>query len=95
MTNQKYNFSPDIIYYYKDTGLSVSYKPNCIHDFNQEIYNIHLFYQENTTKVHKDILIEQHDRLQKQIDAMNIVIEGLNKKVDHYEEIIIPAEKNY
>lgn len=54
MTNQKYNFSPDIIYYYKDTGLSVSYKPNCIHDFNQEIYNIHLFIkkiQQKFTKI--------------------------------------------
>lgn len=54
---------------------------------------VHLFYQENTAEARKDILIEQRDRLQKQIDAMNIVIERLNKKVDRYEEIIIPAEK--
>jgi hypothetical protein len=51
------------------------------------------FIKKNTAEARKDILIEQRDRLQKQIDAMNIVIERLNKKVDRYEEIIIPAEK--
>ncbi|WP_287777635.1 hypothetical protein [Megamonas sp.] len=54
---------------------------------------VHLFYQENTAEARKAILVEQRDRLQKQIDTMNLVIERLNKKVDRYEEIIIPAEK--
>lgn len=56
---------------------------------------IKLFYQEGTAEARKAILVEQRDRLQKQIDTMNLVIERLNKKVDRYEEIIIPAEKNY
>ena len=56
---------------------------------------IKLFYQEGTVEARKAILVEQRDRLQKQIDTMNLVIERLNKKVDRYEEIIIPAEKNY
>lgn len=54
---------------------------------------VHLFYQEGTAEARKAILVEQRDRLQKQIDTMNLVIERLNKKVDRYEEIIIPAEK--
>lgn len=54
---------------------------------------IKLFYQEGTAEARKAILVEQRDRLQKQIDTMNLVIERLNKKVDRYEEIIIPAEK--
>lgn len=54
---------------------------------------IKLFYQEGTAEARKDILIEQRDRLQKQVDTMNAVIERLNKKVNRYEEIIIPAEK--
>ncbi len=54
---------------------------------------IKLFYQEGTAEARKEILKEQRDRLQKKIDVMNLVIERLNKKVDRYEEIIIPAEK--
>lgn len=54
---------------------------------------IKLFYQEGTAEARKEILKEQRDRLQKKIDVMNLVIEHLNKKVDRYEEIIIPAEK--
>ena len=54
---------------------------------------IKLFYQEGTAEARKEILKEQRDRLQKQVDTMNLVIERLNKKVDRYEEIIIPAEK--
>lgn len=54
---------------------------------------VKLFYQENTAEARKEILIEQRDRLQKQINTMNLVIERLNKKVDRYEEIIIPAEQ--
>ena len=46
-----------------------------------------------TAEARKAILVEQRDRLQKQIDTMNLVIERLNKKVNRYEEIIIPAEK--
>ena len=105
--SQKYDLSPDTIRYYERIGLipPVPRKPNGIRDFDQESCNwiefikcmrsagVHLFYQENTAEARKDILIEQRDRLQKQIDAMNIVIERLNKKVDRYEEIIIPAEK--
>ena len=54
---------------------------------------IKLFYQEGTAEARKEILKEQRDRLQKKIDVMNLVIERLNKKVDRYEEIIIPDEK--
>ena len=54
---------------------------------------IKLFHQEGTAEARKEILKEQRDRLQKQVDTMNLVIERLNKKVDRYEEIIIPAEK--
>ena len=54
---------------------------------------IKLFCQEGTAEARKEILKEQRDRLQKKIDVMNLVIERLNKKVDRYEEIIIPAEK--
>lgn len=53
---------------------------------------IKLFYQEGTAEARKEILKEQRDRLQKQVDTMNLVIERLNKKVDRYEEIIIPEE---
>ena len=72
---------------YVRSSISVSVQIEALIDY------VHLFYQENTAEARKDILIEQRDRLQKQIDAMNIVIERLNKKVDRYEEIIIPAEK--
>lgn len=53
------------------------------------------FIKKTTAEARKAILVEQRDRLQKQIDTMNLVIERLNKKIDRYEEIIIPAEKNY
>lgn len=97
--SQKYDLSPDTIRYYERIGLipPVPRKPNGIRDTGVQIEAlidyVHLFYQENTAEARKDILIEQRDRLQKQIDTMNLVIERLNKKVDRYEEIIIPAEK--
>ena len=53
---------------------------------------IKLFHQEGTAEARKEILVEQRDRLQKQVATMNMVIERLSKKVDRYEEIIIPAE---
>ena len=51
------------------------------------------FIKENTAEARKDILIEQRDRLQKQIDAMNIVIERLNKKSRPLWRNHYPAEK--
>ena len=53
---------------------------------------IKLFHQEGTTEARKEILVEQRDRLQKQVATMNMVIERLSKKIDRYEEIIIPTE---
>ena len=53
---------------------------------------IKLFHQEGTAEARKEILVEQRDRLQKQVATMNMVVERLSKKVDRYEEIIIPAE---
>lgn len=97
--SQKYDLSPDTIRYYERIGLipPVPRKPNGIRDAGVQIEAlidyVHLFYQENTAEARKAILVEQRDRLQKQIDTMNLVIERLNKKVDRYEEIIIPAEK--
>lgn len=53
---------------------------------------VNLFFQEGTAEARKEILSEQRDRLQQQVDTMNLIIDRLSQKVARYEEIIIPAE---
>ena len=46
-----------------------------------------------TADARKQILIEQRDQLQERLQEMQATLERLNAKIEHYEEIIVPAEK--
>lgn len=55
-----------------------------------------LFQQgEATAADRKRILIEQRDRLAERLRLMSETLNRLNLKIEHYEEIIIPAEKEH
>ncbi len=55
---------------------------------------ISLFQQgDATADARKQILIEQRDQLQERLQEMQATLERLNAKIEHYEEIIVPAEK--
>lgn len=55
---------------------------------------VSLFQQgEATADARKQILIEQRDQLQERLQEMQATLERLNAKIEHYEEIIVPAEK--
>ena len=55
---------------------------------------VSLFQQgEATAEARKQILIEQRDQLLERLQEMQATLDRLNTKIEHYEEIIIPAEK--
>jgi len=55
---------------------------------------VSLFQQgDPTADARKQILIEQRDQLQERLQEMQATLERLNAKIEHYEEIIVPAEK--
>mgnify|MGYP002552453681 CR=1 FL=1 len=55
---------------------------------------VSLFQQgDATADARKQILIEQRDQLQERLQEMQATLERLNAKIEHYEEIIVPAEK--
>lgn len=52
-----------------------------------------LFQQgEATAAARKQILIEQRDRLLQQMNEMQRTLERLNKKIQNYEQALLPAE---
>ena len=52
-----------------------------------------LFQQGEATAVaRKQILIEQRDRLLQQMNEMQRTLERLNKKIQNYEQALLPAE---
>ena len=52
-----------------------------------------LFQQgESTAAARKQILIEQRDRLLQQMNEMQRTLERLNKKIQNYEQALLPAE---
>ena len=55
---------------------------------------VSLFQQgEATAEARKQILIEQRDQLLERLQEMQATLDRLNTKIEHYEEIISPAEK--
>lgn len=54
---------------------------------------IKLFEQDGTDQARRDILIEQRDRLQKQIRALQTTIDRLNYKIHHYDTLLLNTKK--
>lgn len=49
---------------------------------------IKLFGQDGTAQARRDILIEQRDRLQKQLQALQTTIDRLTYKIRHYDTLL-------
>lgn len=47
-----------------------------------------------TASARKQILIEQRSRLLRQMSEMQTTLERLNKKIQNYEQALLPAEKH-
>ena len=53
-----------------------------------------LFQQgDDTAEARKAILVEQRERLMERMADMQASLERLNQKIERYEQVIIPAEK--
>ena len=53
-----------------------------------------LFQQgDETVPARKQLLIEQRDQLNEQINLLQQTLERLNRKIDGYEQIILPVEQ--
>ena len=66
--------------YYNETLLSIFY---------QNIFGVlFLFFREGTEEARKEILIKQRAQLQEQYDQLKTIMERLDYKIAHYEEIM-------
>jgi len=55
---------------------------------------VSLFQQgESTRNARKELLIEQRDLLAKRMNDMRQSLEKLNSKIDHYDEVLAPRER--
>ncbi|MGI5957807.1 MAG: MerR family transcriptional regulator [Massiliimalia sp.] len=54
---------------------------------------VSLFEREGTAQARKQILVEQRDQLQERIQQMQTTLNRLNEKIERYEQVLIPAEK--
>ena len=48
---------------------------------------------EDTTSERKQILLEQRDLLKERIQSMQATLDRLNRKIEHYEQAVLPAEQ--
>ena len=94
--SKKYGLSPDTLRYYERIGLipPVHRTAGGVRDYTEADCNwVEFIKCMRGAGIQVEALIEQRDQLQERLQEMQATLERLNAKIEHYEEIIVPAEK--